>query len=49
MCHRSAGGAVVKTMLCKRAAAGEMCRMCFREARMQPAEAELEDDTMNDS
>ncbi len=49
LCGWRAGSAVAKAMFCKRAAAGELCRKCFREASARPMGAELEDDAIDDS
>ena len=49
LCGWRAGSAVAKAMFCKRAATGELCRKCFREASARPMGAELEDDAIDDS
>ena len=40
---------MAKAVLCKRAATGELCRKCFREAGARFKVAELERDAIDDS
>ena len=42
-CGWRAGSAVAKTMFCKRAVAGSLCRKCFRDHGWWPGEGEVED------
>ena len=42
-CGWRAGSAVAKTMFCKRAGAGYLCRKCFRDHGPRPGESELEE------
>ena len=49
LCGWRAGSAVAKAMFCKRAATGELCCKCFREASARLKGAEMERDAIDNS